>query len=102
MLRDRIEHDRKFIDILLQTNAQKTAKDRYQDELRIQMEEKKRQAKAEKDRERQEDERLMRKIEEDNKKLQDELENEKRKEREKHEAVSATFIKYIQSQCASL
>jgi len=69
------------------TNAQKTAKDRYQDELRIQMEEKKRQAKAEKDRERQEDERLMRKIEEDNKKLQDELENEKRKEREKHEAA---------------
>lgn len=75
-----------------QSQAQKTAKERYQDELANQIEEKRLVAKREKDAQRLEDEKLMQKIEEDNRKLQEELEKEKRKEREKFEAVSLSLL----------
>lgn len=67
------------------TEAQKTAQERYQDELRIQIEEKKRKKQEEDAAQKAEEEKMIRKIEEDNRKMQEELENDKRKEREKVE-----------------
>ncbi|ELT94634.1 hypothetical protein CAPTEDRAFT_225871 [Capitella teleta] len=67
------------------TDGQKTTQAKYQDELKRQIEEKKRRADEEKAQQKLEDERLMRKIQEDNERMQKEIEDERRKEREKQE-----------------
>ncbi|KAK2173455.1 hypothetical protein NP493_873g01026 [Ridgeia piscesae] len=67
------------------TEVQKSAQQKYQDDLRKQIEDKKRKQEEEKRQQQLEDERLMQKIEEENRKMQQQLEDEKRKERQKQE-----------------
>lgn len=67
------------------TDEQKNSKQKYQDELRKQIEEKKRKAEEEKQKQQKEEEQLLKRIEEDNLKIQREQEEEKRKQREKAE-----------------
>ena len=63
-------------------------RNRYQEDLRKQIEDQKRLQELEKAKIKEEEKRLMQKIEEEQRKMQEELEAERRKEREKQEAVS--------------
>ncbi|KAL3869265.1 hypothetical protein ACJMK2_041969 [Sinanodonta woodiana] len=65
------------------TDAEKDASDKYKDDLRIQIEEKRRQAQMEKELERMEEEKENRRLEEQRKRIEAELEEEKRRKKER-------------------
>ncbi|XP_052690284.1 centrosome and spindle pole associated protein 1-like isoform X9 [Crassostrea angulata] len=67
------------------TEQEKTQSDRYKDELRRQIEEKKRREQIEKEKERIEEEKENRRLEEQRLRIQKEYEEEQRKKREKEE-----------------
>uniref|UniRef100_A0A1I8FEF6 CCDC66 domain-containing protein n=1 Tax=Macrostomum lignano TaxID=282301 RepID=A0A1I8FEF6_9PLAT len=67
------------------TDAQKRERERYQDELRNQMEERRRLRELDQLRQREEDEREQRRVEEQQRRIQAELDAEKRKQTEKEE-----------------
>ncbi|KAK7482681.1 hypothetical protein BaRGS_00026090 [Batillaria attramentaria] len=67
------------------TDAEKVASERYKDELRRQIEEKKLEEMRKKDKEREEEEREQRRVEEQQRRMQAEYEEERRKIREKEE-----------------
>ncbi|PAA60441.1 hypothetical protein BOX15_Mlig025980g4 [Macrostomum lignano] len=67
------------------TDAQKRERERYQDELRDQMEERRRLRELDQLRQREEDEREQRRVEEQQRRIQAELDAEKRKQTEKEE-----------------
>ncbi|XP_078318361.1 uncharacterized protein LOC111120690 isoform X12 [Crassostrea virginica] len=67
------------------TEQEKTQSDRYKEELRLQIEEKKRREQIEKEKERIEEEKENRRLEEQRLRIQSEFEEEQRKKREKEE-----------------
>ncbi|KAK3606135.1 hypothetical protein CHS0354_010764 [Potamilus streckersoni] len=65
------------------TDAEKDASDKYKEDLRIQIEEKRRQAQMEKELERIEEEKENRRLEEQRKRIEAEVEEEKRRKKER-------------------